>query len=256
MTPPDPHTALITGATAGIGEAIARRLAHAGFHLVLTGRREERLEALASAIREDSGVEVVALAFDVRDHQAVKKGLGRIPDGMQPPDILVNNAGLARGLAPIHQGDMAHWEEMIDTNLKGLLYVTRELTPAMVERGRGHIINIGSLAGKEVYAEGNVYCATKHAVDALGRAMRIDLVPHGIKVTNVNPGLTETEFSLVRFDGDRERASRVYEGYEPLSAEDVADAVEYAVTRPEHVNLNDILLTPTAQGHSKLVVKD
>ena len=256
MSSSDPGTALVTGATAGIGEAIARRLALAGFNLVLTGRRAERLEALASEIRAERGVEAVPLALDVRDHQAVRDGLAAIPSEMRPVDVLVNNAGLARGLAPIHEGDVGHWDEMIDTNLKGLLYMTREVAPTMVERGRGHIVNIGSLAGKEVYAEGNVYCATKHAVDALGRAMRIDLVPHGVKVTNVNPGLTETEFSVVRFDGDRERASRVYEGFEPLSADDVADAVEYAVTRPEHVNVNDILLTPTAQGHSKLVVKD
>ncbi len=246
--------ALVTGATSGIGKAIAQKLAATGNNLILTGRRKERLEKISREIQAQYNCEVHALAFDIRDYSAVQESLLQIPSHIQI-DVLVNNAGLALGLSDIHEGDVAQWDQMIDTNIKGLLYMTREVAPKMAAREKGHIVNIGSLAGKEVYEKGNVYCATKHAVDALGKAMRTDLVKYGIKVTTIHPGLAETEFSIVRFSGDKEKAGKVYEGYQPLSAEDVADAVHYAISCPPHVNINDLLITPTAQGHSKLVIK-
>lgn len=249
-------TALITGATSGIGKAIARKLADDNYQLIITGRRQDRLEELKQELGKKNTPEILPLAFDVRDHEAVKKHVQEIPDHLSPVDVLVNNAGLAAGLAGIHEGDVENWEQMIDTNIKGLLYMTRQITPGMVEQQSGHVVNIGSLAGKEMYEKGNVYSATKHAVDALNKGMRLDLVQHGIKVTNVNPGLVETEFSLVRFNWDEERASKVYQGYQPLTAEDVADSVWFAVSRPSHVTINDITLTPAAQGHSTYVVKD
>lgn len=247
--------AFITGATAGIGEATAIKFAEEGYNLIITGRRNERLDALKAALIKDHGVSVVALCFDVREKEAVQKALESLPDEWKNIDVLVNNAGLAVGRDPIDKGDIDDWERMIDTNVKGLLYITRTVSPWMVERKKGHIINVASIAGKEVYPDGNVYCATKHAVDALSRAMRLDLVEHGIKVTNVAPGLVETEFSVVRFKGDQEKADKVYQGYQPLTAEDIADVIWFAASRPAHVNIADVLITATAQASSTVVVK-
>jgi NADP-dependent 3-hydroxy acid dehydrogenase YdfG len=241
-------TACITGATSGIGEAIAFRLARENMNLIVTGRREERLARLKKEIEALCGVQVYALSFDVRNYGEVCRAFGSLPDGWQEIETLVNNAGLAVGLDPLHEGAVDDWERMIDTNIKGLLYVTRAVSPGMVARKSGHIINIGSIAGKEVYPDGAVYCATKHAVDALSKGMRMDLLPHGIRVTQICPGAVETEFSLVRFKGDRRRADRVYDGFVPLSAADIAEAVGFAVTRPPHVDVQDLLVMPTAQA--------
>lgn len=238
------QTILITGATSGFGEAIARLFAANHYRLILTGRRKERLDALQNSLN----TEVLTLCFDVRNREEVAKNLGNLPENWKNIDILVNNAGLAAGMSPIQDGNIDDWERMIDTNLKGLLYVTRAITPNMIANGKGHIFNIGSVAGKEVYPNGNVYCGTKHAVDALTRAMRIDLLPHNIKVTQVAPGMAETEFSLVRFDGDVDKAEKVYAGMTPLYAQDIAEIVYFAATRPAHVCLNDIVVMPTAQG--------
>ncbi len=241
---------LITGATAGIGAATAKIFAENGYPLILTGRRQARLEAL----KEGLNTEVLTLCFDVREKEAVKNNLLNLPEAWKNIEIIVNNAGLAAGLAPIQSGEVEDWEQMIDTNLKGLLYVTHSLVPGMIERGNGgHIINVASIAGKEVYPNGNVYCATKHAVDALSRGMRMDLLPHRIKVTNIAPGLTETEFSIVRFKGDVAKAGTVYAGITPLYAEDIAEVIWFAATRPPHVTLNDIVIMPTAQASSTLV---
>lgn len=242
--------ALITGATSGIGKATSERLAKEGFDLIITGRRLDKLEELSDKLTNDYKIEVLILSFDVRDYQQVVNNLGNLPERWQNVDVLVNNAGLAVGLAPIHEGLVDDWERMIDTNVKGLLYVTRTITPGMVKRKAGHIINISSIAGKEVYPNGNVYCATKHAVDALSKAMRIDLVTYGIRVTQVCPGAVETEFSMVRFKGDQNRADKVYEGFEPLIAEDIADVIYYAVSAPAHVDVQDLLVMPTAQASS------
>jgi hypothetical protein len=246
--------ALITGATAGIGEATAFKLAEEGINLIITGRRETRLLQLKNKL-EQLNVRVLSRCFDVRDELAVKEALGSLPEEWQKIDILVNNAGLAAGMNALHEGDSDDWNRMIDTNVKGLLYVTRAVTPGMVARGRGQIINIGSIAGKEVYPNGNVYCATKHAVDALTRGMRIDLLPYGIKVTQICPGAVETEFSLVRFHGDAVRAGKVYEGFENLVAGDIAECIHFVVTRPPHVNINDMVVMPTAQATATLFHK-
>jgi NADP-dependent 3-hydroxy acid dehydrogenase YdfG len=243
-------TALITGATAGFGKAIAKRLAKEGCDIIITGRRRERLDELKAQIEQSSGVRVLLLCFDVRRYEEVERYLGHLPDEWKNIDILVNNAGLAVGLNPIHQGIIDDWERMIDTNIKGLLYVTRIVSPGMAERKSGHIINIGSIAGREVYPNGNVYCATKHAVKALSQAMRIDLLQYGVKVTLIAPGFAETEFSLVRFKGDKEHADKVYEGLQPLVAEDIADAVAFAVLAPDHVDIQDILVMPKVQANS------
>ena len=240
--------ALITGATAGIGKAIALKLAKEGYNLIITGRREERLAELEKEIEVKYDSRVLSLCFDVRDYNEVEKALTSLPDDWKNIDILVNNAGLAVGLNPIHTGVVDDWERMIDTNIKGLLYVTRVVSPMMVERKTGHIINIASIAGKEVYANGNVYCATKHAVDALSKGMRIDLLPYNIKVTQVCPGAVETEFSVVRFKGDKGRADQVYDGFTPLSGDDIAEAVYYALSQPAHVDVQDVLVMPTAQA--------
>lgn len=241
---------LITGATAGIGEATAELFARNGYRLILTGRRQERLEALKNKLKTD----VLTLCFDVRNRNEVEENLGSLPEGWKEVDILINNAGLAAGLSGIQNGDIDDWERMIDTNLKGLLYVTRTIVPGMIERKKGgHIINVSSIAGKEVYPNGNVYCASKHGVDALSKAMRIDLVSYGIKVTNIAPGMAETEFSIVRFGGDTEKAEKVYSGLTPLYAEDIADVIYFAVTRPPHVTLNDIVIMPTAQASAAIV---
>lgn len=242
-------TMLITGATAGIGEAAAEKFAAAGYRLILTGRRRDRLDALAARLP----AEALTLCFDVRDPEAVRAALDSLPAEWQQVDLLLNNAGLAAGLSPIHEGLLSDWEQMIDTNLKGLLYLTRAIAPQMVARRSGHIINIGSIAGKEAYLNGNVYCATKHAVDALTRCMRMDLVPYGIKVSNVAPGMVETEFSQVRFKGDTARAGKVYEGLQPLTAADIADVIYFVATCPPHVTINDILVMPTAQASVAVV---
>jgi NADP-dependent 3-hydroxy acid dehydrogenase YdfG len=241
-------TVLITGATSGFGHAIARKFAGEGHRLILTGRRKTRLDEVTSQLQKMFGIEMISLCFDVRNRAEVEKQLSLLPDDWKAVDVLVNNAGLAAGLDPIHQGNPDDWEQMIDTNIKGLLYVTRVVTPWMVARQQGHIINIGSIAGKEPYPMGNVYCGSKSAVDSITRGMRIDLVPYNIKVTQIAPGAANTEFSLVRFKGDKQRADSVYNGFTPLSADDVAEAVFYVTTLPAHVNINDLVLMPTAQA--------
>ncbi|MFM6976494.1 MAG: SDR family oxidoreductase [Sphingobacteriaceae bacterium] len=247
--------ALITGASSGIGQACAQLFAQNNCQLILAARRTERLTALAAQLQADYGVKVVTLSLDVRNRDEVTRQLNSLPDEWKKIDVLVNNAGLSRGLEPIQEGTFEDWDTMIDTNIKGLLYVTRVVTPWMVQRQSGHIVNLGSIAGKETYANGNVYCATKHAVDSLNKAMRIDLLPYGIKVTAIHPGAVETEFSEVRFKGDKERAKQVYQGFEPLHAADIADAIWYAVSRPAHVNINDMLIMPTAQANSSHLLK-
>ena len=247
--------ALVTGATAGIGTATAEILAKNGYNLIITGRRKELLDKLKSELGVKYKSDVLSLNFDIRDRKQTEDTLEKLPKSWKNIDILVNNAGLAAGFAPIQEGSIDDWEQMIDTNIKGLLYVTRIIAPTMVKRGSGHIVNISSIAAKETYEKGNVYCASKHAVDALTKGMRIDLVKHNVKVTSISPGFVETEFSLVRFKGDKERAEKVYEGLTPLSAEDVAEAVWFAVSRPAHVNINDMLIMPTAQANIATVVR-
>lgn len=242
------NTVMITGATSGIGEACARRYAREGCRLILTGRREDRLEALSASLQEEYGCDILNFCFDLRERESTQAMLENLPEEWTHIDILINNAGLAVGLNPIHEGDWDDWERMIDTNIKGLLYVTRIVAPRMVARGSGHIVNIGSIAGREVYPSGVVYSATKHAVDAMSKGMRMDLLPHGIRVSQIAPGAVETEFSLVRFKGDADKAGKVYEGYEPLRAEDIAEAAWYITQQPPHVNINDILIMPTAQA--------
>ncbi len=248
--------ALITGATSGFGEAIARRLAAEQYDLILTGRRQERLEALKTELETNGDTQVLTLCFDVRSYEEVEKNLAHLPGEWKQVYALINNAGLAVGLAPIHQGNVDDWERMIDTNVKGLLYVTRMISPGMAERCSGHIINIGSIAGREVYPNGNVYCTTKHAVRALSQAMRLELVPYGIRTTLIAPGAADTEFSLVRFKGDSQRADSVYQGFEPLTAQDIADTVSYVLSAPGHVDLQDILIMPAAQASATVFHKE
>lgn len=249
--------AFITGATAGFGEACAKLFASNKWNLVITGRRNERLDALASALKKAHQIEVVSLCFDVRNQDDVIDAIQQLnPSVKENIELLINNAGLAVGRGPIDEGVTEDWERMIDTNVKGLLYVSKEIIPFLKAKKRGHIINIGSIAGKEVYPGGNVYCASKHAVDALSKAMRIDLVEHGIKVTNIAPGAAETEFSIVRFKGDKSTANSVYNGFDPLTALDIAETVYFAATRPAHVNLNDIVIMPTAQANSVILHKE
>ncbi len=246
--------ALITGATSGIGEATARLLARNNFKLILCGRREDRLASLSKEL--SSSTEVTTLSFDVRDQQAVTKSIQSLSGAWRTVDVLVNNAGNAHGLSPIQNGDAEDWDKMIDINVKGLLYVSKEIMNNMIERNSGHIINIGSIAGKEVYPNGNVYCASKFAVDAITKGMRFDLNPHGIKVTSINPGMVETEFSLVRFKGDEERARNTYKGLQPLVAGDIADLILFAITRPAHVVVADMLVLPLAQASASVVKRD
>ncbi len=243
-------TVLITGATSGIGEAAAMKFADASYRIIITGRRQDRLDELSAHLVSNWSTEVLSLCFDVRQKSEVDISLGNLPEDWKKIDVLVNNAGLAAGLGPIDKGDTDDWDRMIDTNVRGLLYVTRAVSPGMVERGSGHIINIASIAGKDVYENGAVYCATKHAVDALSRAMRIDLLKHGIKVTNIAPGMVETEFSLVRFKGDSEKASAVYSGIEPLTADDIAEVIFYCANTPDHVCISDLVITPKAQANA------
>lgn len=241
----------ITGATSGIGEATARLLARNNFDLILCGRRRDRLEKLQRELAEYT--EVTALSFDIRIQQDVKKSIASLPERWKAIDVLINNAGNAHGLDPIQSGKIEDWDAMMDINVKGLLYVSREIIPGMTERQRGHIINLGSIAGKEVYPNGNVYCASKFAVDALTQGIRMDLNPFGIKVTGINPGMVETEFSLVRFKGDEEKAGTVYKGIQPLKAEDIADIILYTLTCPAHVVLADITVFSTAQASATMV---
>lgn len=246
--------ALITGATAGIGKATALKLAENEYDVIITGRRKERLCELSKEI-EKIGGKVYSLNFDIRNKKEVDSAIESLPKEWQNIDVLVNNAGLALGLSDIQEGDIDQWEGMIDTNIKGLLYISRKLMPEMIERKTGHIINLGSIAGKEVYPKGNVYCSTKHAVDALSKAMRIELLPHGIKVTQICPGMVDTEFSTVRL-GDKEAADKVYDGLIPLYANDIAEAILFAVSRPAHVNINDMLIMPTAQAAATQIIRE
>jgi NADP-dependent 3-hydroxy acid dehydrogenase YdfG len=241
-------TVLITGATSGIGEAATKIFAKNGCRLIITGRREDRLMDFSNQLITEFKIEVLPLVFDVRKLDSVQHAVNDLPENWKTIDILINNAGLAVGLNTIQDGVIDDWERMIDTNIKGLLYVTRCFAPLMIARNSGHIINIGSIAGKEVYANGNVYCATKHAVDALTKSMRIDMVKYGIKVTQIAPGAVETEFSIVRFKGDKNAADNVYKGFTPLSADDIAEVLYYITSLPAHVCINDLVITPTAQA--------
>lgn len=238
---------MITGASAGFGEAIALTLAKENCRLILTARREDRLKQVINKITQTTDSKVFPIIFDVRDQAACERAVNSIPEEFRNIDVLVNNAGLAVELDPIHEASLEDWERMIDTNIKGLLYITRLIAPMMVARKSGHIINLGSTASHEVYKGGSVYCATKHAVLALSKGMRTDLLPYGIKVTMIAPGAAETEFSMVRFHGNQEKADKVYAGYDPLVAQDIADIVEFVLSRPPHVCLNEIIVTPTAQ---------
>lgn len=246
--------ALVTGATSGIGRATAITLAKMGYDLIATGRRADRLEELKTQLPKE--VDFLPLVFDVRERSNVISMLTNLPPNWKNINILVNNAGNAHGLDPIQTGNLDDWDAMIDINVKGLLYVSNAIIPGMCERRSGMIINIGSIAGKEVYPNGNVYCASKHAVDAVTQGMRMDLNPFGIKVIAIHPGLVETEFSLVRFKGDETRAEKIYQGYQPLVAQDIADIIEFAVTRPAHVVLADIVVLPTAQASATVINKD
>jgi 3-hydroxy acid dehydrogenase / malonic semialdehyde reductase len=247
--------ALITGATSGIGEACAKFFAREHYDLILTGRRLDRLEKLAGKLNSEFNVQVAVSSFDVRNRESVVLSLNNLPEKWKKVSVLVNNAGLSLGLDPIHQGNFDDWDIMIDTNIKGLLYVSKIVSNWMVDNKGGHIINIGSIAGKEVYANGNVYCATKHAVDAITKGMRIDLLPYGIKVTAIHPGAVETEFSEVRFKGDKERAKKVYDGFKPLVAADIAETIWFAASLPAHVNVNDMLVMPTAQASASNIFR-
>lgn len=243
----------ITGASSGIGRACAYRFAADNFNLVLTGRRADRLQALADELKGKYKIAAFPLPMDVRNQAEVETAIAGLPPAFSEPDILINNAGLALGLSPLHEGNPEHWDTMIDTNIKGVLYVTKALLPGMVRRGSGHVINIGSIAGREAYANGNVYCATKAAVDSLTKSLRMEMLPYGIKVTQIAPGAVETEFSEVRFLGDTDRAKSVYKGFEPLHDVDVANVVHYTATLPAHVNINDLLLMPTAQAAGGMI---
>ncbi len=241
------NTVMITGATSGFGAAIARTLAKHNVKMIITGRRADLLLQVADEIEASTQTKVLPLVFDVRDYDACVKAVDSIPEEFGDIDVLVNNAGLAVELNPVHEGAIEDWERMIDTNIKGLLYVTRLISPRMVAKKHGHIVNLGSTASHEIYYGGNVYCATKHAVNALTKGMRADFLKYGIKVTQISPGACETNFSVVRFHGDKEKADKVYQGYDPLVAQDIADVVEFVLIRPEHVCLNEVIMTPTAQ---------
>lgn len=243
-------TVLITGATSGIGEACAKKYAAKNFNLILIARREDRLNNLAKALHSEFNVEILPVVLDVRVRKTVESALTSLPAEWQKIDILVNNAGLAAGKNDFEDASLDDWDTMVDTNLKGFAYVAQSVSKYMIANGGGHIINIGSTAGKEVYAQGNMYCATKHAVVALSEGMRIDMLPHNIKVTTVNPGAVETEFSMVRFKGDKTSADKVYEGIKPLTGEDVAEVIFYCTSLPSHVCINDLVLTCTQQANS------
>ncbi|MFN4235437.1 MAG: SDR family NAD(P)-dependent oxidoreductase [Bacteroidia bacterium] len=244
----------VTGATAGFGKAIAEIFSKNNYDIIINGRRKNRLDELEKELRKN-GADVLQLPFDVRDKNAVKQAVESLTGKWQNINILVNNAGLAQGLNLIQEGEIEDWDTMIDTNVKGLLYVSRAVMPLLIKTGNAHVFNIGSIAGKEVYQKGNVYCATKHAVDAITKAMRIDMLEHGIKVTGICPGAAETEFSLVRYKGDAEKAKNVYNGFTPLYAQDIAEIVYFAASRPAHVCINDIIITPTAQANAMYIHK-
>lgn len=248
-------TVFVTGATAGIGEACAEVFAEAGANLILLGRREEKLNALSAALSEKHGIKCHNIACDITNYHDLDLLLHEIPDEFKTINILINNAGLARGLAKLHEGDLNDWEEMIDTNIKGLLYVSRFVLPQMAERKEGQVINIASIAGREVYPMGAVYCASKHAVKALSQGMAIDLNGTGVKVSNIDPGLVETEFAKVRFHGDEDKAANVYKGYAPLTGMDIAEIALFMATRPKHVMIQDLLVTPTDQASATIVHK-
>ena len=243
--------ALITGATSGIGKAIAQILTLNGYDLIITGRREELLNNLSESIRKETESEVITLCFDVRDLSQVEKAIDSLTGKWENVDLLINNAGLAVGLEPVNSGVVDDWERMIDTNVKGLLYVSRKISSQMVARESGHIINLSSIAGREVYANGAVYCGSKHAVEAITKAMRIELLPFGIKVSSISPGMVDTEFSTVRFKGDKERADNVYKGLTPLYAQDIAEAILFMATRPKHVNIDELVIKPTDQASAR-----
>lgn len=249
-------TVMITGATAGFGQACAELFAEHGYRCILTGRRKDRLEQLQQDLQKRFKTDTRTLCFDVRDKDATQKAVDSLTADWKNIDILINNAGLASGFGPIDEGQLSDWDVMIDTNVKGLLYVTHAVLPLLKKSKSPHIINIGSIAGKETYKNGNVYCATKHAVDALTKAMRIDLLPYKVKVTGICPGAADTEFSLVRYKGDAEKAKSVYQGFQPLTAKDVADVIYFAATQPAHVNLNDIVITPTVQANTSHLLRD
>jgi 3-hydroxy acid dehydrogenase/malonic semialdehyde reductase len=246
---------LITGATSGFGKAIAYKFAAAGWNCIITGRRADRLHEIAADLEKNYSVKVLPLVFDVQDRKTVTDTLHAIPEAWKQIDVLVNNAGLALGRDSFEQANLDDWDTMIDTNVKGLMYVTKAVLPFMTARKKGHIINIGSTAGKEVYKDGNAYCASKHAVDAITKAMRIDLLPHRIKATAIHPGAAETEFSIVRFKGDNSKADAVYDGYKALQAEDIADIAFYVATLPEHVCINDLVVTCLSQANSMYLQK-
>lgn len=250
------QTHLITGASSGIGEACARALGAAGARTILVARRSDRLQVLADWLMNTHGAEAYTLSLDVRDAHAVEAAVSGLPSAWQTIDGLINNAGLARGLAPMHETPVDDLDAMVDTNVKGILYATRAVLPGMIARGKGHVVTIGSTAGHEVYPGGTTYCATKHAVAALAKGIKHDVHGTGIRVTSVDPGMVETDFSLVRFGGDEARAAQVYAGVQALTADDVADAVLYALTRPPHVNIADIILTPTAQSGASRIARD
>jgi len=245
----------ISGASSGIGKACAYAFAAEGAKLILAARRKERLEELASELKEKFDSETKILSFDIQNYQEIKESFASLPDEWEDVDILINSAGLAQGMHKLQEGNPDDWDVMINTNIKGLLYLTREILPYMVKRESGHIINLGSTAGHDVYPSGNVYCATKFAVNAISQSLRIDVLDKSIKVSSVDPGMVETEFSIIRFSGDVERAKNVYKGVDPLTADDVADAILYCATRPKHVNINEIILTPIAQAQSNFVVR-
>ena len=245
---------MITGATAGFGRAIAEKFAQNGYNVIITGRRKERLDELEKVLKKNK-IKVLSCSFDVRNKSEVATAIQKLPADWKEIDILVNNAGLAVGLSHIDEGDIEDWDRMVDTNIKGLLYVTRAVAPLMVARNKGHIFNISSIAGKDVYENGNVYCASKSAVDSLSKAMRMDLLKHNIRVTNVAPGMAETEFSIVRFKGDKEKSDAVYKGVKALSAEDIAGVIYFCATLPEHVCINDLTITPTQQAGVGMVFK-
>lgn len=248
--------ALITGASSGIGKASAYKFAENGFNLIITGRRKERLDVIKTDIEDKYDSKVIVLQFDIRNNEEVECAVDSLTEEWKDIDVLLNNAGLAVGVSPIQEGLLDDWNRMIDTNVKGLLHISRKVCPLMIRRNKGHIINIASIAGKEVYPGGNVYCASKHAVDAISKAMRIDMLKNNIKVTNIAPGMVETEFSIVRYKGDKDSADNVYKGIKPLTGEDVADIALFAATRPAHLCLNDIVIMPTAQASSRDVIRD
>jgi len=249
-------TIFITGATSGFGKATAIKYAQNGNRLILTGRRNDRLETLKLELETKYNAQVLVLNFDVRDEKATTAAIENLSDTWKNIDVLVNNAGLASGLDPIQTGNFDDWNKMIDTNVKGLLYVSRAIIPLMIQQKSGHIVNIGSTAGKEVYPNGNVYCASKHAVDAITKGMRIDLLPHQIKVTQIAPGAANTEFSTVRFHGDEARADKFYQGFNPILAEDIAELIFYATSLPAHLCINDLVVTSTAQANSYLIHRE